>query len=61
MLIMSSQVASAQIESEDVDLVKDLRIGESPRSAKYISKADLNVFSRAWFLCETVWGSVVGE
>lgn len=47
MLTMSSQVAKAQIESDDVDLVSDFKIGESPSKAKYIKRADLNVFNRA--------------
>jgi len=37
-----------QIESELVDLVRDLRIGERPRSVKYMSRADLKVLRRAW-------------
>lgn len=51
---MSSQVAKAQMESDEVDLVSDFRIGESPSSAKYINRADLKVFSRAWFRAEMV-------
>ena len=34
------------MESEDVDLVRDLRIGERPRSVKYIRRADLAVDRR---------------
>jgi hypothetical protein len=46
--MMRSHVARAQIESELVDFVRDLRMGDNPRRAKYIRIADLNVFSRAW-------------
>ena len=47
MLMIKSQVARAQIESDDVDFVKDLSMGESPRRAKYIKQADLSVLRRA--------------
>ena len=45
--MISSHVAKAQMESDDVDFVSDFKIGDSPRSAKYISSADLKVFNRA--------------
>lgn len=41
-----SQNAMAQMESDAVDRVRDLRIGERPRSAKYIRVADLAVARR---------------
>lgn len=47
MLIINSQVASAQMESDEVDLVSDFSIGESPNKTKYIRHADLKVFRRA--------------
>jgi hypothetical protein len=34
MLIVKSRKDIAQMESEDVERVRDLRIGESPRSVK---------------------------
>jgi hypothetical protein len=46
MFMISSHVARAQIESELVDFVRDLRIGDKPRRAKYIRMADLKVFRR---------------
>lgn len=49
------------MESEDVDLVRDLRMGERPRSAKYIKRADLNVFRRAWLRGEIDLDSEVGD
>ena len=38
----------AQIESGDVDLVRDLRIGLSPSNAQYMSTADFAVASLSW-------------
>lgn len=59
--MISSHVASAQILSLEVDLVRDLRIGLKPSKAKYMSRADLKVLMRAWFRGDTVEGSVVGD
>jgi hypothetical protein len=47
-MIMSQQ-EMAQMESLDVDLVSDLRIGLRPSSAQYIRTADLAVARRCWF------------
>lgn len=44
--MIRSQQLIAQIESLAVDLVRDLRIGLSPSSAKYMRNADLTVDSR---------------
>jgi hypothetical protein len=41
-----SQQLIAHIESLDVDLVNDLRIGLNPRRAQYIKAADLAVAMR---------------
>lgn len=46
MLIVKSRKDIAQIESSDVDIVRDLRMGERPRSVKYIRRADLAVERR---------------
>lgn len=46
MLIANRRKDIAQMESEDVDFVSDLRIGDSPRSVKYIKSADLAVLRR---------------
>ena len=59
MLIQISHVANAQMESDEVDFVRDWRIGESPRRAKYIRSADLKVFRRT-FRREENFGIVVG-
>lgn len=43
---MKSKKDIAQMESSDVDLVSDFKIGERPRSVKYIRRADLAVEMR---------------
>jgi hypothetical protein len=55
MLIVKRRKDIAQIESGEVDFVRDFRIGDSPRSVKYISNADFAVESRRefrWLNCE---------
>jgi len=47
MLIVKRKNDIAQIESEEVDLVRDLRMGERPRRVKYIRRADLAVERRS--------------
>jgi hypothetical protein len=47
MLMVKSAKAIVQIESEDVERVRDLRIGERPRRVKYIRRADLAVERRS--------------
>jgi hypothetical protein len=48
--MQSNHVLIAHIESLDVDMVKDLRIGLSPSKAAYMSRADFAVARRCWFL-----------
>lgn len=52
MFIVNSRNDIAQIESDEVDLVRDLRIGERPRRTKYIKTADLAVDRRSEVRCE---------
>lgn len=44
--MVKSRKDIAQIESSDVDFVKDFKIGERPSSVKYIRRADLAVEMR---------------
>ena len=69
MLIAKSIKDIAQMLSEDVDLVRDLRIGERPSNMKYIRRADLAVLRRReilrlyWdesLLCESKLGTSLG-
>jgi hypothetical protein len=62
MLIIRSQVLMAQMESEDVDKVRDFRMGLKPSNAQYIRIADLAVASLSWLRGESeeVWLSKGG-
>jgi hypothetical protein len=54
MLTVKRRNDIAQIESADVDCVRDLRIGERPRRVKYIRSADFAVERRRevlWLNC----------
>lgn len=44
--MVSSQVDKAQMESEEVERVRDLRMGERPSNAQYIKRADFRVANR---------------
>ncbi len=52
MLIAKRRKDIAQIESEDVERVKDLRMGLRPSNVKYMRSADLAVERRSEVLGE---------
>jgi hypothetical protein len=56
MFMISSQQLIAQIESLAVDFVRDFRMGLSPRSEKYMRKADFTVDSLCRFRERKDWG-----